>query len=185
LKAISSRFMLLALPVMLWWGYKEMQSQIVRPQAILVLGGSTSKLEREKFTTDLARQNPHLPIWITGGSPPTITRKVFKKAGIDPKRLHLDYRAQNTVENFTTLVDDLEQKGIRSVYLVTSDYHMRRARVIGKIILGSRGINIKPVSVPSRTSPEPIEKSIRDGVRAIVWIVTGYTGGEELQADRQ
>ncbi|GAB1543800.1 hypothetical protein NUACC21_64760 [Scytonema sp. NUACC21] len=158
-----------------------MQNQFVRPQAILVLGGSTSKLEREKFTANFAYNYPHLPIWISGGSPPTITKQVFRKAGIDTKRLHLDYRAQNTLENFTTLVDDLENSGIKSVYLITSDYHMPRARVIGEIILGSRGIEFQPVPVPSGTSPEPIEKSIRDGVRAIVWIATGYTGSKEFE----
>ncbi|MEC4819234.1 MAG: YdcF family protein [Scytonema sp. PMC 1069.18] len=173
--------MIIALPLMLWWGYKEMQSQFVSPQAILVLGGSTSKLEREKFTADFARKHPTLPIWISGGSPPKATRQVFAKAGINTRRLHLDYRANNTVENFTTLVDELEKSGIKSVYLITSDYHMRRARIIGEIVLGSRGIDFKAVPVPSRTTPEPIEKSIRDGVRAIVWLATGYTGSEELK----
>ncbi len=183
-KGISSRFMLLALPFMMLWGYKEIQSQFMQPQAILVLGGSTSKLEREKFTANFAQQHPHLPIWISGGSPPRVTKKVFAKSGVDMRRLHLDYRANNTVENFTTLVDDLKKRGVKSVYLVTSDYHMRRAKVIGEIVLGSRGIDFKPITVPcdpSETSPEPIEKSIRDGVRAIVWVATGYTGADEFQ----
>lgn len=180
-KGISSRFMVLALPLMMLWGYKEIQSQFVQPEAILVLGGSTSKLEREKFTADFARKHPNLPIWISGGSPPRVTKRVFAKVGVDPRRLHLDYRANNTVENFTTIVDDLKKSGIKSVYLVTSDYHMRRARVIGEIILSSRGIDFKPVAVPSRSSPEPIEKSIRDGVRAIVWVATGYAGANESQ----
>ncbi|NWF59725.1 MAG: YdcF family protein [Fischerella sp.] len=164
---------------MLLWGYKEIQGQLVQPQAILVLGGSTRKLEREKFTADFARKHSNLPIWISGGSPPRVTREVFAKAGINTQRLHLDYRANNTVENFTTLVDDLEKSGVKSVYLVTSDYHMRRATVIGEIVLGSRGISFKPVSVPSNNSPEPIAKSIRDGVRSLVWVATGYTGGNE------
>ncbi|MER3493031.1 MAG: hypothetical protein C4323_12260 [Mastigocladus sp. ERB_26_2] len=173
--------MILTLPLITLWGYKEIQGQFRQPQAILVLGGSTKKLEREKFTADFARKHPNLPIWISGGSPPAVTRKVFTKAGIHHQRLHLDYRANNTVENFTTLVDELEKNNIKSVYLVTSDYHMRRAKVIGEIVLGSRGITFKPVSVPSGSSqPEPIGKSIRDGVRSLVWVATGYTGGDDL-----
>lgn len=104
---------------------------------------------------------------------------VFVKAGVDPRRLHLDYEAVDTVTNFTTLVDDLQARGIKSVYLITSDYHMRRASVIGEIVLGSQGIDFKPVSVPSGSSPEPIQKSIRDGARALIWVATGYTGAND------
>jgi uncharacterized SAM-binding protein YcdF (DUF218 family) len=166
------------------WGYKEIKIQFLEPQAILVLGGSTKKLEREKFTASFARQHPNIPIWISGGSPPQVTRLVFAKSGVNTKRLHLDYEANNTVENFTTVVDNLKSLGIKSVYLITSDYHMPRAKVIGEIVLGSRGIDFKPVPVPSEHSPEPIEKSIRDGARALLWVATGYTGTTEYQDRR-
>ncbi|MBH8574186.1 YdcF family protein [Nostocaceae cyanobacterium CENA369] len=171
--------MVLALPLLMWLGYKESQNEQTQPQAVVVLGGSTKRLEREKFTASFARQHPNLPIWISGGSPPTYTQKVFAKAGIDPKRLHLDYEAVDTVTNFTTLVDNLQARGIKSVYLITSDFHMRRACVIGEIVLGSRGIEFKPVSVPSKQPSEPLRKSIRDGVRALVWVATGYTGADD------
>jgi len=178
----SFKLMALALPLAIWWGYKEVQNQFVQPpQAVLVLGGSTRRLEREKFTAEFAHKHPNIPIWITGGSPPKSTQRVFVKAGIDPKRLHLDYEAVDTVTNFTTLVDDLQARSIKSVYLITSDFHMRRACVIGEIILGSRGIELKPVPVPSKKSPEPIEKAIRDGARAILWVATGYTGNDEAK----
>ncbi|MBW4561447.1 MAG: YdcF family protein [Mojavia pulchra JT2-VF2] len=171
--------MTFALPLLMWWGYKEVKSQFVEPQAVVVLGGSTKNLEREKFTADFVRKHPNLPIWISGGSPPRYTQKVFAKAGIAPDRLRLDYEAVDTVTNFTTLVDELQAQGIKSVYLITSDFHMRRACVIGEIVLGSRNIVFKAVPVPSEKPPEPIEKSIRDGARAILWLATGYTGAEE------
>lgn len=176
---VSSRLMLAILPLTLLWGYKKIQTVFVQPQAILVLGGSTKRLEREKFTAKFAKKHPNLPIWISGGSPQGITKKVFRKAGIDSQRLYLDYRAENTVENFTTLVDDLKKRGINKLYLVTSDYHMPRASVIGEIVLGSRGIDFKQVSVPSKTSSEPVEKSIRDGFRSIIWVATGFGGGKK------
>ena len=171
------------LPLLMWLGYKEIKSQISQPQAVLVLGGSTKNLEREKFTADFAKKHPNLPIWISGGSPPRSTQKVFARAGVDPDRLHLDYEAVDTVTNFTTLVDDLQARGIRSVYLITSDFHMRRACVIGEIVLGSRGIKFKAVPVPTpKASAEPIEKTFRDGARAILWVATGYTGAEESKS---
>ena len=157
------------------WGYKEIRNNLAQPQAILVLGGSTKRLEREKFTAGFARKYPNLPILISGGSPNGATKKVFAKAGVDVKRLYLDHEAVDTVSNFTTLVDDLEKRRIKSVYLITSKYHMGRAKVIGEIILGSRGINFKAVPVPSRKQSEPVATSIRDGARALLWVTTGYT----------
>ena len=74
------------------------------------------------------------------------------------------------------LVDDLKSQGITSVYLVTSDYHMRRAQWIGEIIGSQRGVIFKVVPIPTDRSPEPILKALRDSGRAMVWLVTGYTG---------
>ncbi len=169
--------------MLLWWGYNDIETQFVQPQAILVLGGSTKKLEREKFTADFAHRHPNIPIWISGGSPKKYTEEIFTKAGINTKRLHLDYQAVDTVTNFTTTVKELQDSGIKSLYLITSDYHMRRAAVIGEIVLGSRGIVFKPVSVPSESSPEPIPKVIRDGVRAIIWVGTGYSGNKRYHQE--
>jgi uncharacterized SAM-binding protein YcdF (DUF218 family) len=162
-----------ALAIALWFGYKQLESYLSQPKAIFVLGGHE---ERERFAAKLAAQHPNLPIWVSSGSPKSYSQRIFKKAGIQRDRLHLDYRAIDTVTNFTTLADELKAQGIDSVYLVTSENHMGRARLIGAIVFGSRGIVIKPVSVPCHAPPEPLEKSLRDGARAILWLVTGYTG---------
>lgn len=167
------RCLMLVLPIMLWLGYKEIKSHSEQPQAVFVLGGST---QREKFAAEFARQYPDLPVWISGGTPKDYAEQVFAQAGIDRSRLKLDYRAVDTVTNFTTLVDEFRARGIKKIYLITSDYHMRRARIIGEIVLGSRGIEFKEVSVPTERSPEPIEKAIRDGARAVLWVTTGHTG---------
>lgn len=158
---------------MIWFGYKEIRNQLTPAQAILVLGGSE---QREKFAAEFARQHPEIPIWVSGGSPKDYAKRLFLNAGIDSQRLHLDYRAVDTVTNFTSLVKVFQRLGIKKIYLITSDYHMRRARTIGEIVLGSRGIDLKPIPVPSERSPEPIEKTIRDGARALLWLATGHTG---------
>lgn len=168
---------LILLPT-LWLGYRSIQSKITQPQAILVLGGAP---EREDFAAEFARQHPNLPVWISSGSNVEYTEDVFSRAGIDFRRLHIDYSAVDTVTNFTTLVDQFQEQGVSSVYLVTSDYHMRRARVIGEIVFGSRGMYLKPVVVPSNRSTEPVEKAIRDGARAVLWVATGQTGSAFAQ----
>ncbi|HIK32005.1 MAG TPA: YdcF family protein [Oscillatoriales cyanobacterium M59_W2019_021] len=157
----------------LWFGYRFLRAQLLQPQALLVLGGSP---RREVFAAQFARSNPDLEIWISGGSNPEYSEWVFAEAGVDLDRLHLDYQAVDTVTNFTTLVDEFKARGIESIYLVTSDDHMRRACVIGEIVLGSRGISFKPISVPSGREPEPAIKAIRDGARSILWVIAGRSG---------
>jgi uncharacterized SAM-binding protein YcdF (DUF218 family) len=137
--------------------------------------------DRERFAAKLARQYPDLPIWVSSGSPKPYVQKIFRKAGISLDRLHLDYQAKDTVTNFTTLADEFKSRGIDSVYLVTSDRHMGRARLVGEIIFGSRGIVIKPLPVSSHSPDEPIEKRLRDGARAILWVTTGSTGESWLK----
>jgi uncharacterized SAM-binding protein YcdF (DUF218 family) len=161
------------LAILLWLGYKEIESYFVEPQAIFVLGGEPL---REQFAAKFARQHPNIPIWVSGGTPEPYAKSVFTKAGINWRRVHLDYQAVDTVTNFTTVVERFQAQGINRVYLITSDDHMLRARIIGEVVFGSRGITIKPISVNTGRSPESIDKSLRDGARAIVWWATGYTG---------
>ncbi|MBF2035588.1 MAG: YdcF family protein [Leptolyngbyaceae cyanobacterium T60_A2020_046] len=173
------RLWLLAMSVltpMLWVGQSQLKANIREPEAILVLGGA---LEREHFAADLAQTYPDLPVWVSSGSNPEYAEWLFQEAKIPQERLHLDYQAVDTVTNFTTIVDDLKAEGIQSVYLVTSDYHMRRAVIIGQIVLGSRDISFRPVAVPSNApAPETVWRGLRDGARAIVWVLTGRTGSE-------
>lgn len=157
-----------------WIGQSELKAQVRSPEAILVLGGSA---EREHYAAAMARQYPDLDVWVSSGSNPEYAEWLFHNADVSRDRLHLDYQAVDTVTNFTTLVDDLEIAGIQSVYLVTSDYHMRRATVIGQIVLGSRDIAFRPITVPSNEAhPETLLRSLRDGARAIFWVFTGRTG---------
>lgn len=163
----------LVLLLLLGMGLRQVEGLLQKPQAVLVLGGSA---ERERFAATFAHTHPDLPIWVSSGSNPEYAEWVFNEAGITPNRLHLDYQAVDTVTNFTTLVDQFKAQGITSIYLITSDYHMRRASVIGEIVLGSRGIDFKTIAVPTRQSPEPLNKVVRDGARAVLWVTTGSTG---------
>lgn len=157
-----------------WLGYREIENTWIQPQAIFILGGEE---EREIFGAKFAHAHPHLPVWISGGAPPRYTHKVFKKAGVSADNLYLDYQAIDTVTNFTTLVDRFKSKGISSVYLVTSDDHLPRARIIGEIIFGSKGIKVKPITFESGRDAEPVMKTVRDGFRSVLWWMTGYAGG--------
>lgn len=166
-------FFLSVVATSLYVGFKPVEQIPTNPEAMLVLGGHE---ERERYAAKLAREHPQLPIWLSSGSPQAYAREIFENAGIKSDRLHFDYTASDTLTNFTTLVDKLKAQGIDSVYLITSENHMQRAKIIGDIVFGSRGIKFEPISVPSKNPPEPFEKSLRDGARAVFWLITGSTG---------
>ena len=141
------------------------------PQAILVLGGHPV---REKFAAQFALKHPQLPIYVSSGSPQEYSEYVFDRAGIARNRIHLDYRAVDTVTNFTTMVTDFQKQRITDIYVITADYHMPRALVIGKVVLGSRGIQMHPVPIPTNVNAEDSTKSLRDGLRSVFWLVSGF-----------
>ncbi|MGF1457965.1 MAG: YdcF family protein [Leptolyngbyaceae cyanobacterium] len=165
---------MLSLLPFVWLGQSQVKATSREPEAILVLGGD---IEREHFAADLARHYPDLEVWVSSGTNPEYAQWVFQEANIAASRVHLDYRAVDTVTNFTTLVADLKHEGIESVYLVTSDYHMRRAKIIAQVVLGRHDIAFQPLSVPSeKAAAEPLVRGIRDGARAMLWLLTGQTG---------
>lgn len=164
--------LLLTIPVRLAIAYY----QTPQPQAILTLGGGAN---RQEFTALFAKFYPGIKIWVSSGLPPREARAIFQAEGITDDRFHLDYRAKDTVTNFTTLVEVFQQQRIQHIFLITSKFHLPRARAIATLVLGSRGIAFTPVSVPSEASElEPIDIIIRDIVRSLFWIITGYTGVE-------
>ncbi|WP_017314711.1 YdcF family protein [Mastigocladopsis repens] len=147
--------------------------QAPHPQAILTLGGGQ---DREEFTAEFAQADPSLEIWVSSGILPNKAREIFRAVGILDQRVHLDYRAIDTVTNFTSLVKDFKSRNIQHLYLITSDFHMLRAKAIGTIVLGSQGITFTPISIPSNEPEESFLRILRDSCRSILWIFTGRTG---------
>jgi len=141
------------------------------PQMILVLGGD---VERERVAGELARRDG-LPVLVSGGSNPEYAHWLFGRQGLDQARVRLDYRATDTLSNFTSVVDELKRSRVRHVLLVTSSDHMERALLVGRVVAGSRGIGLTPVPVPcgQRCEPEGWRKVWSDGLRAALWVVTG------------
>ena len=105
-----------------------------------------------------------------------MTREIFQEAGILDREFYLDRRATDTVTNFTTLVADFKKRKFKHIYLITSDFHMPRAKAIAFVVLGSQGITYTPVSVASNTPPESQLKIVRDLGRSFLWIFTKRTG---------
>lgn len=143
------------------------------PQAIFTLGGGRI---REEFTAEFAKAHPSLPIWVSSGIVRERAYLVFSNAGISLQRLRLDGRATDTVTNFTTLVATFQDLNIKHLYLITSDYHMPRAKAIGYVVFGSNGIAFTPVAIATAEPPEATIKTIRDLGRSVLWLFTKRTG---------
>ena len=141
------------------------------PQRILVLGGDA---DRERIGLKLARQLK-LPLVVSGETNPEYARWLMEHEGLGRNEVRLDYRAQDTLGNFTSLVDELQGEGIEHLLLVTSEDHLPRALVVGGIVAGSRGIRLTgvPVSCAARCRAESMGKRWGDGLRALAWVVTG------------
>ncbi len=143
------------------------------PQAIFTLGGD---LHREIFTAQFAQMHPNLEIWVSSGAAIPKANWVFNAAKIPPAKVHLDRRAVDTLTNFTSLVGDFKKRNFQHVYLITADFHMRRAKAIATFVLGSQGIAFTPVSIPIKKPIESWWHVLRDVCRAWLWIFTRQTG---------
>ena len=142
-----------------------------QPQRILVLGGDA---DRERMGLHLAcRMN--LPLVVSSGTNPEYAQLLMRDAGLEQDRVRLDYRAKDTLGNFTSLVDELQRDGVHHLLLVTSEDHLPRAMAVGSIVAGSRGIRLTgvPVSCQPDCRDESLGKRFGDGVRALAWVMTG------------
>lgn len=144
-----------------------------RPEAILILGGDPI---RDQRAAHLARHYPDLDVWVSSSAFPEKTQQIFRAAGIAKTRVHQDFRATDTVTNFTSLVPDFKARQIHHLYLVTSSFHMRRAKAIATVVLGSQGITFTPIAVESSHPSESPVKTVRDLFRSYLWLYTGSTG---------
>ncbi len=141
------------------------------PQIIFVLGGD---IEREKAGIRLARAL-EIPLLFSGGSNPEHAIWLAQKSNLAPNQLILDYRAHDTVSNFTSIIDELNEEGINHALLITSEDHLPRAIAVGTLIAGSKGIRLTGISISCQEDckDESFHKKFFDVVRASLWVLTG------------
>ncbi len=139
------------------------------PGAIVVLSGDAREvldagiggydvghltLERERQGAALARATG-LPVLVTGGilkpGAPSLAalmdRSLRRDFAIAPR--WLEQRAQDTWQNAAYSADVLRRDGVRSVYVVTHAWHMRRS------LIAFRAAGLHAVAAPVPASPAP------------------------------
>ena len=140
------------------------------PQFILVLGGD---IDREVIGLRLAKEL-NLPIIISGGSNKEHAEWLIEKEGVKNNLVRLDYKAIDTLSNFSSTINYLQSNKINHVIAITSDDHFERANVLGNIIFGSKGIKLTGISIKcnSDCQIESKRKKLLDYLRAILWVLT-------------
>ncbi|QNI92813.1 uncharacterized conserved secreted protein (DUF218) [Synechococcus sp. BOUM118] len=151
--------------------YRQALLDTAPPQQVLVLGGD---VERERVGARLARQLD-IPLLVSGGSNPEYASWLVQEEGLTTDQVQLDYRARDTLSNFTSVVDDLASEGVRHVLVVTRADHLERSLAVGQVVAGSRGIHLTgvPVDCEPTCREESALRRWRDWLRAVAWVVTG------------
>lgn len=167
-----------------WW-----QASQQHPSQIVILGGG---IRREILAAQLAQSYPELPIIVSSGSSlPCLYRVFVAEKGIAWSRVKVDFRARDTLTNFTTLVPYLQFNQPRKVFMITSKGNLSRASVLAWLIWGSRGIATEPVLIEGEGHDESWLKTFADSIRGVTWVVLGertvvnlYNSNAELQHQR-
>lgn len=126
-----------------------------KSDAIVILGGET--VPRVAKATGLFREGYADIIIMSGGG--NITSRYAEAdmmlleavdLGVPESAVLLERDSESTYENALFVKKLVQEKGIKSILLVTSSYHTRRARYIFTKVFKDTGVRIVTVSAPDR-----------------------------------
>lgn len=175
--------------LLLRWMMKDTSEDRSCGQVFLILGGArVRELECARMIKEFVDRNrqadvvrslpPPLLVLLSSGS--ASLTQVAEASGTNPSCTRLDYRAVDTLTNFTTLASDLARSGCTSVTVATSQAHMCRAYPLAVLVLGSHGIRVSQLACPDsfdrHAKDESTIRALRDFTRALVWIMFGWDG---------
>lgn len=151
---------------------------------ILELGGNPSRMYR---VIELAQQYPSAQIVISSEGSPDFVVGLLRGAGIADARFILDFKAWDTVTNFTHTLRLVQSYSPRTLYIVTDQFHMKRAMAIAKAVYFLRRIKIVPEPyMGSEPHPPESEELIRyDQMRSWIWRLTGYLQYDKAVKDQR
>jgi uncharacterized SAM-binding protein YcdF (DUF218 family) len=133
-----------------------LEDPMVRVDAAVVLAGDPD-YERTREGAELVRSGAARLLVLTGGEPgPGDSAESLRmKAlawGVPAERIRLENVSHGTRESLLAVAPILRQESVRTVALVTSPYHQRRAWLLAQVVLpGVRVLN-RPAR-PSSWSP--------------------------------
>lgn len=140
---------------------------------ILELGGNAARLYK---VLELASEYPEAKIIISSEGSPDHVVGLLRGAGINDERFLLDFKAWDTVTNFTETVKLIKSFHPKNLYVVTDQFHMKRSMAIATAVYFLSGMRIIPNPYMGSEPHDPENpKYVRDDrFRAWLWRLTGY-----------
>lgn len=153
--------------------------EAVNPYGIIVLGGSFDGLvapgARVLEGLTLARRFPNARVAYSGfdEAGAGTSEEYYKQEGIDPSRIVMESRSENTWENSAYLRDSLGEARGRCWILITSAIHMPRA--VGAF--RAQGFSVIPDPVEYLAPNDPhVWRSISKELAGLFWYrIKGYS----------
>ena len=139
---------------------------------ILELGGNPARLYR---VIELAHQYSDTKIIVSSEGSPDHVVGLLRGAGIPDDRFILDFKAWDTVTNFTETKQLLRGFNPAKIFIVTDNFHMRRAMKIANAVYWLSGISLiaEPYMGSEPHDPEPNALVRQDAFRAWLWRLIG------------
>jgi uncharacterized SAM-binding protein YcdF (DUF218 family) len=111
---------------------------------------------------------------------------IYKTANVAPHVIWYDFNAWDTVTNFTETFRWVMARKPRRVYVITSDYHMRRSMAIGRVVYFLTGVRLVPIVHKSNDlrRREPLAAALNNALRAAWWRISGNPGGPRSRSAR-
>jgi len=103
--------------------------------AIVVLTGDRGRIDT---ATELMNKKLAKKLFISGVNKKVsldLMKKIVHEKGINDEQVEFGYKSENTFENALEVRDFMQAFEYKSMYLVSSDYHMRRALLEFKSVM--------------------------------------------------
>ena len=134
------------IPHILVGQYLSPADVLTKADAIVVVSGDS---DRMKHAVDLYKQGFAHKLILSGAAKEGFTSNALamqleaSRSGIPNKAIILEERSANTYENAQFTKEIIKSQGIRSLILVSSPYHQRRAYETFNYVLRSEGVLIQ------------------------------------------
>lgn len=150
---------------------KANKNKDLKADTLLVLGGG---IKREMLAADLLSKDKDLSVIIsTGSSIPCLYRVFVKEKKIEWKRVLPNFKATDTLSNFTSILPIFKRLETKKVKVIATNGHWKRAKHLAQIVLHSNGINFEAELIDGQGHEESTLKTKLDIARAYLWLLFG------------